>query len=64
MSHHSMVKLDLWDVVFATELKHAPLTDLCALGGWKSPQTVLTCYQRANAVSMQQAPAARPRLEA
>jgi integrase len=31
---------------FATELKDAPLPDLCALGGWKSAQTVLTCYQR------------------
>lgn len=49
---------------FATELKHAPLKDLCALGGWKSPQTVLTCYQRADPVSMQQALAARRRLEA
>jgi integrase len=49
---------------FATEIKHAPLKDLCALGGWKSPQTVLTCYQRADAVSMQQALAARRRLEA
>jgi hypothetical protein len=45
-------------------MKHAPLKDLCALGGWKSPQTVLTCYQRADAVSMQQALAARRRLEA
>jgi integrase len=49
---------------FATEMKHAPLKDLCALGGWKSPQTVLTCYQKADAVSMQQALAARRRLEA
>jgi integrase len=48
---------------FATEMKHAPLKDLCALGGRKSPQTVLTCYQRADAVSMQQALAARRRLE-
>ncbi|MGH7514709.1 MAG: hypothetical protein ACREOQ_17520 [Gemmatimonadales bacterium] len=48
----------------ATELKYAPLKDLCALGGRKSPQTVLTCYQRADAVSMQQALAARRRLEA
>ena len=23
-------------------MQHAPLKDLCALGGWKSPQTVLT----------------------
>ena len=35
-----------------------PLKDLCALGGWKSPQTVLTCYQRADSASMQQALAA------
>jgi hypothetical protein len=26
-------------VVIATEMKYAPLKDLCALGGWKSPQT-------------------------
>ena len=31
---------------FATEMKHAPLRDLSYLGGWKSPQTVLTCYQQ------------------
>jgi len=49
---------------FATEMKYAPLRDLCARGGWKSPQTVLTCYQRADTVSMQQALAARRRLEA
>ncbi len=30
---------------FATELKDVPLRDLCALGGWKDPKTVLTCYQ-------------------
>jgi integrase len=49
---------------FATEMKYAPLKDLCALGGWKSPQTVLTCYQRADSASMRQALAARRRLEA
>jgi integrase len=49
---------------FATEMKHAPLRDLCELGGWKSPQTVLTCYQRADSASMQQALAARRRFEA
>ena len=31
---------------FASELRTVPLRDLCDLGGWKSPQTVLTCYQR------------------
>jgi hypothetical protein len=30
---------------FASELRHAPLRDLCDLGGWKNPQ-MLTCYQR------------------
>ncbi len=28
---------------FATELKDLPLKDLCALGGWKDPRTILTC---------------------
>ena len=45
-------------------LESAPLKDLCALGGCKSPQTVLTRYQRADSASMQQALAARRRLEA
>jgi serine/threonine-protein kinase len=54
----------LQEIRISAKLKHAPLKDLCALGGWKSPQTVLTCYQRADAVSMQQALAARRRLEA
>ena len=31
---------------FASELRNAPFRDLCVLGGWKNPQTVLTCYQR------------------
>lgn len=30
---------------FATELKTTPLKDLCYMGGWKNPQTILTCYQ-------------------
>lgn len=30
---------------FATEYLDLPLKDLCALGGWKSAQTILTCYQ-------------------
>jgi integrase len=29
---------------FATELKQTNLKDLCELGGWKAPQTLLTCY--------------------
>lgn len=48
---------------FATELKHTPLKDLCALGGWKSPQTILLCYQRSDPVTMRVALATRMRLE-
>jgi integrase len=40
---------------FATELKHTPLKDLCHLGGWKEPQTVLKCYQQADEATMRQA---------
>jgi hypothetical protein len=40
---------------FATELKHTPLNDLCHLGGWKEPQTVLKCYQQADEATMRQA---------
>ena len=40
---------------FATELKHTPLKDLCALGGWKDYQTLLTCYQHPDAVTMRAA---------
>ena len=49
---------------FATELKAVPLKDLCQLGGWKDPNTVLRCYQRADPVTMRQALEARQRLEA
>ena len=37
---------------FATELKHIPLKDLCYLGGWKEPQTVLKCYQQPDELTM------------
>lgn len=50
--------------LFATELKHVPIMDLCELGGWKSPQTVLTCYQQPDPVTMREALAQRGRLEA
>lgn len=49
---------------FATELKHVPLKDLAQLGGWKSAQTILTCYQQADQATMRQALATRQRLEA
>lgn len=40
---------------FASEMKHAPLRDLCELGGWKDPQTVLKCYQRPDEATMREA---------
>jgi integrase len=48
---------------FATEMKHTPLKDLCALGGWKDHQTLLTCYQRPDAVTMRAALEQRMRLQ-
>ncbi len=40
---------------FATDLKHLPLVDLCALGGWKDAQTILKCYQRSDEGTMRRA---------
>jgi integrase len=40
---------------FATELKHVPLPDLCALGGWTDPQTILKCYARPDVETMRTA---------
>jgi integrase len=40
---------------FATELKEIPLKDLCRLGGWKSPDTILKCYQSADEETMREA---------
>jgi integrase len=34
--------------IFATETKDLPLKDQANLGGWKSPQTLLAVYQRAD----------------
>lgn len=47
---------------FATELKHIPLKDLCALAGWKTPHVVLTCYQTADETTMREALASRRKL--
>jgi integrase len=47
---------------FATELKDVPLPDLCLLGGWKNPQTVVKCYQRPDVGTMRAALATRARL--
>ena len=33
---------------FASDLMDQPLKVLCQLGGWKTAQTVLQCYQRAD----------------
>ena len=41
-----------------------PLKDLCYLGGWKEPQTVLKCYQRADETTMRQALESRKQLAA
>ena len=39
-----------------------PLKVLCELGGWKNPQTVLICYQQANAGQLRKALDARRRV--
>jgi len=44
---------------FGEELKDIPLKDLCALGGWSDPQTVIECYQRADERTMRGALEAR-----
>jgi hypothetical protein len=44
---------------FATELKDLPLKDLCYLGGWKDPKTLLTCYQQPDEEGMRRALLAR-----
>ena len=49
---------------FAPEMKHTPLKDLCYLGGWKDPQTVLRCYQRPDEATMREALARRRPLDA
>ena len=46
---------------FATDLMDLPLKVLCELGGWKSPQTVLRCYQHADAGQLRTALESRPR---
>ena len=46
---------------FATALKHAPLKDLCELGGWKNAQTILKSYQQADHATMRQVLATRQR---
>jgi len=40
---------------FATDLKHLPLRDLCDLGGWKDPETVVKVYQSSDPVGLRKA---------
>jgi integrase len=48
---------------FASELRHVGLRDLCDLGGWKDPMTVVKCYQRPSEHAMRAAQAGRRVLE-
>ena len=47
---------------FATDLMDLPLKVLCELGGWKNAQTVLRCYQRADAGQLREALESRRRV--
>lgn len=47
--------------LFANELRGTNLKDLCELGGWKDPQTILKCYQRPDQQVMRAALEARSR---
>ncbi len=49
--------------MFATELKHVPLRDLCALGGWQTHQTIVACYQQEDEQTMRRALESRRRVE-
>ena len=49
---------------FASDLMDQPLKVLCELGGWKNPQTVLTCYQQANTGRLRTALESRRRVRA
>ena len=46
---------------FASDLMNQPLKVLCELGGWKTAETVLQCYQRADEDRLRQALAERQR---
>ncbi len=49
---------------FASDLMDLPLKVLCELGGWKEAQTVLRCYQQADAGQLRKALESRPRVRA
>jgi hypothetical protein len=44
---------------FASELMGLPMKELMELGGWKDPNTILSCYQQAELESLREALAAR-----
>ena len=45
---------------FGSDLRKTNLRDLCDLGGWKSIQTVLTCYVRSDEAAQRDALVGRP----
>ncbi len=47
---------------FASDLMDQPLKVLCELGGWRTAQTVLQCYQRADEERLKKALDERPRV--
>ena len=47
---------------FASDLMNQPLKVLCELGGWKTPHTVLECYQRPDAGQLRMALEGRRRI--
>ena len=49
---------------YATEMKHVPLKDLCYMGGWKNPQTLLTSYQQPDEATQRRALSERKELHA
>ncbi len=49
-------------VKFASDLMNQPLKVLCELGGWKTAETVLQCYQRADEAQLRKALGSRSRV--
>lgn len=49
---------------FANDLRHIPLRDLQDLGGWKTAQTILICYQQPDEEAQRTALASRRRVAA
>jgi integrase len=49
---------------FATELEAEPLKDVCELGGWRNPATLLEAYQKGDEATQRAALARRRKLSA